>query len=40
MSEDLDLSFLDEINEELEAALSPAWRRIVAALRRLKEGRE
>ena len=34
MSESLDLSVLDEISEE---ALSPRWKRILNAFRRLKE---
>lgn len=34
MSEGLDLSVLDEIEEE---GLSPRWKRILAAFRRLKE---
>ena len=37
MDEDLDLSILDNIDPEVEAHLSPALRRILAALRRLRE---
>lgn len=34
---EVDLSRLDEIPEETEEALSPRWKRILAALRRLRE---
>jgi hypothetical protein len=37
MSEDLDLSWLDRVPETVEARLGPATRRILAALRRLRE---
>lgn len=36
MSEGLDFSKLDKIPPELEESLSPGWRRVLRALRRLK----
>ncbi len=37
MREDLDLSVLDGMDPEAERHLSPAWKRILAALRKLKD---
>ncbi len=39
MAENLDLAAL-EVPEEIEHALSPAMKRILAALRRLREARD
>ena len=38
MGDDLDLSVLDEIPEDMEEKLSPPWKRILRALRKLREG--
>ncbi len=37
MDEELDLSVLDAIDPEVEADLSPAWKRILKVLRRLRD---
>ncbi len=37
MAEDLDLSALEEVPEGVEEKLSPPWKRILAALRKLRE---
>lgn len=37
MDKDFDLSFLDRIDPEVETHLSPALKRILAALRTLRE---
>lgn len=37
MTIELDLSVLEEIPPEVEEALSPAWKRVLSALRRWKE---
>ncbi|MEE9592033.1 MAG: hypothetical protein V3W28_00440 [Thermoplasmata archaeon] len=37
MDEELDLSVLDAIDPEVEAHLSPPWKRILAALRKLRD---
>ena len=37
MRENLDLSVLDDIKPEAEAGLSPAWKRILVALRKLRD---
>ncbi len=37
MTEDLDLSWLDRVPEAVEARLGPATRRVLEALRRLRE---
>ncbi len=37
MREDLDLSVLDAIDPEVETHLSPALKRILAALRKLRD---
>ena len=39
LAKELDFSLLEEIPSEVEEALSPAWKRILAALRMLKEAR-
>lgn len=40
MSEDLDFSFLEKISPEVEEALSPGMKRILAQARRLREAEE
>ena len=40
MADPLDLSSLDAIPEEVEEKLSPAWRRILSALRRLRRAED
>ena len=37
MDEELDLSVLDAIDPEIEASLSPAWKRILVAFRNLRD---
>ncbi len=37
MDEELDLSVLDAIDPEVEAHLSPAWKRVLAAFRKLRD---
>ncbi len=37
MTEALDLSWLDRVPESVERSLGPATRRVLAALRRLRE---
>ncbi len=37
LGEDLDLSILDGIDPEFETHLSPAWKRVLAAFRNLRD---